>query len=396
MANRILRFSWICVALLVGMGSQVWALNKSSSIHQQSTSSSRALLFEQNKGQFDSKVSYLARGHGYAIALGIHPVVELFRYQSVPELGPSVLPDEERKVFQKIVDSKVFRMTIVGANEQAQPKTYSEPRSKTNYLRGEKSTWMTNISNFERVRYESILNNIDIDYYGNDGRLEYDFIIHPGADTADIQLKYEGIDKITISEDGGLLIQMDERSITQQAPISYQLDAAGNKHPIQSSYTLESGIVGFQVASYNSEKDLIIDPVLEYSRYYGGSNNDHVAVLAIDGEDNLYAIGESASPELATLAVFQNETKNRTELIRFPRCSGSLGQDPNTGRVRRVGIIPPEAESIFITKFSVDGERVIWPTFISADEEALIPDYTKTINIVGNSAAVSSQGEVAF
>jgi len=42
-----------------------------------------------------------------------------------------------------------------------------------------------------RVRYDAVYPGIDVVYYGNQNQLEYDFILHPGADPGRIRLKFK-------------------------------------------------------------------------------------------------------------------------------------------------------------------------------------------------------------
>ena len=52
----------------------------------------------------------------------------------------------------------------------------------SNYLVGsDPRGWRTNVPAFGRVVYHSVYRGTDLVYHGNAGRLEYDFVLAPGA-----------------------------------------------------------------------------------------------------------------------------------------------------------------------------------------------------------------------
>lgn len=139
------------------------------------------LLFEQNVGQTNSQVRYLARSGRY----------EIYLTQNAAVL----------KVAGKKSDS-VLRTTLLKANENAPVAGVDEQSGKTNYLLGTRSNWKTGVANFAAVKYEGVYPGIDLKYYSRERQLEYDFDVAPQADPSMIALTVEGADKITTDEDG--------------------------------------------------------------------------------------------------------------------------------------------------------------------------------------------------
>ena len=202
------------------------------------------LLFEKNQGQFNENVDYVARGKGYSIVLSEQPVIELYRYRKVAVPRQDYF-DNSWKTRTEINEIAKIRLNILGAKQGITAIPLEQQAARTNYLFGEPSNWKTDISNFKRVRYASVLDNIEVEYYGRTGRLEYDFVVHPGGDPGTIRLNFDGAASVHTNRNGDLVINMGEHEIVQLAPVSYQLNDNGQRLAISSSYTIEIGQVGF-------------------------------------------------------------------------------------------------------------------------------------------------------
>src|SRR5262249_22458555 len=82
-----------------------------------------------------------------------------------------------------------LRMKLVGANPQAKVMGLEELPGKSNYFIGnDPKKWRTNVPNYAKVKYANVYPGVDLVYYGNQGKLEYDFVVQPGADHRSIQL----------------------------------------------------------------------------------------------------------------------------------------------------------------------------------------------------------------
>jgi hypothetical protein len=84
------------------------------------------------------------------------------------------IPDRESRA------PAVLRMKLVGANPHAKVSGLEELPGKTNYFIGnDPKKWRTNVPNYARVKYANVYPGVDLVYYGNQGKLEYDFVVSP-------------------------------------------------------------------------------------------------------------------------------------------------------------------------------------------------------------------------
>ncbi len=162
----------------------------------------------------------------------------------------------------------------------------------TNYLASsDRSSWRTGISTYERLRYSGIYKNVDLVYYGNHGELEYDLLVGPGADLRQVQQSIHGVDNIRLDGNGDLILQVGNRTLRQHRPVAYQR-VGGEKRPVKADFLiLSNDTVGFRVGSYDPRLQLVIDPQLLYSSYFGGSATDATQAMTVDRAGNVYLTG---------------------------------------------------------------------------------------------------------
>ena len=145
----------------------------------------------------------------------------------------------------------------------------------SNYLIGnDPSQWHTDIPNYARVEEQGVYPGVDLVYYGNQRQLEYDFTVAPGADPGVIRLAFTGAESATLDAQGNLVLQTAGGDVVEQAPVLYQ-EAGGVRQAVSGQYVLEGdGQVGFAVGATTASQPLVIDPILSYSTYLGGSGDD--------------------------------------------------------------------------------------------------------------------------
>ena len=252
------------------------------------------LRFEANRGQWDPAVRYAARANGYALLLTAG--------------GPVVsFPDSER------VDIR-----LLNSNRAARIEALDQLPSHTDYFVGSREHWHTNIPNYSRVRYRAVYPGVDVVYYGNPSRLEYDFVLQPGADAGAIRLKFRGAGHLTITAEGDLAFASAGTRMVQEKPLIYQEDGrSGTRRQVQGRYVLMArNVVGIRREHYDRTRPLVIDPTLVYSTYMGGSGADQITAAQLDSAGHLYVAGSTATSELvATTNTYQTGNAGLTNIF---------------------------------------------------------------------------------
>ncbi|MBV8673418.1 MAG: SBBP repeat-containing protein, partial [Acidobacteriaceae bacterium] len=242
--------------------------NRSESIH------SLPLTFERSEGKF------ISRTPGYTVALEPRQVTVTLR--SSAERHSSKTPF----VRMRLLDSNAFSAL-----------SPEEPLSgKANYFIGnDPAKWRTNVALFGKVRVSSIYKNVDLVYYGKQQQLEYDFVIQPGGDPGAIRFSVDGASHTRIAPNGDLNLGVGGSRAILHQPVAYQI-IDGRRHNIAAGFLpLPGGRFGLRVAQYERKSPLIIDPVLAYSTYLGGSDDEGVFGIGFDDDGNIYVAGETAS-----------------------------------------------------------------------------------------------------
>jgi Beta-propeller repeat len=232
------------------------------------------LQFEANRGQTDNQVKFLSRGHGYGLYL-----------------------TETETVLKLRNKDAVLRMKILGSNAQPKVTGAEQLPGKTNYFIGsDPRKWRTDVPTYAKVKYEAVYPGVDVVYYGAQGReLEYDFIVAPGADPKAIRLSFEGADKIELNEQGDLVLRLDDKPIHLRKPIVYQ-EKDGVRQEIASAYAVVGEReISFDIAAYDGSRTLVIDPVLAYSTYLGGTGQDAGLEIAVNAHGDAFVTGLTTS-----------------------------------------------------------------------------------------------------
>ena len=292
------------------------------------------LSFEANQGQTDARVQFLSRGNGYNLFLT--------RDEAVLSLAQEA----------KAMRSSVVRMRLVGANRSAAVDGLDELPGKSAYFVGrDPGRWRSEIPNYARVQYREVFPGVDLVYYGHQGRLEYDFVLAPGADPSRIRIAFEGAQKLRL-ENGDVVVKIAGGDVRLHRPVLYQRYGE-EKKAVDGRFVLASNReVSFAVGAYDKREALVIDPSLVYSTYLGGKNLEKALGVAADREGNAYVTGSTASAD-------------------FPTTAGALQQKMHSADT-----------GAFVTKLNPTGTALVYSTYLGGGNSD-----------VGRAIAVNEKGE---
>jgi len=309
------------------------------------------LRFEENLGQADARVRFLARTHASVLFLTESGASLLY-------LSPATAPggDESK--------SEVLRVKLVGSNRAPEISGLERLPGRSNYFVGNNPRrWRVNVPAFAQVRYRAVYPGINLVYYGNQGRLEYDFELAPGTSPRVIAMGFEGARGVEVRSTGELSVRMTKREVIVHRPLAYQL-VRGVRRTVPARFESRgAAVVGFAVGPYDSSKPLIIDPVLTYSTYLGGSGVDQGKSVAVDASGNIYVAGATTSSD-------------------FPTTVGVVQSSLNGGN------------DVFVTKLDPNGGALVYSTYLggSGDEQAT----HIAIDSAGNSYVTGVTGSTNF
>ncbi|MFZ0882213.1 MAG: choice-of-anchor D domain-containing protein [Candidatus Acidiferrales bacterium] len=256
------------------------------------------MAFEANLGQTNPEVRYLSHGNGYELFLTSQEAVLTLRDpqpvgEQVPKNAASFAERRKPPVAEK---SSVLRMRFDGANRTPEIVGTNLLPGKVSYFVGnDPKKWYSDIPSYEAVRYKAVYPGVDVLFYGQQHRLEYDFVVAPGAEPNNIALNIEGARKVEINSHGDLVMSVTTGKLALQRPVIYQ-EINGERREIAGRYSIADGhYIRFLVAGYDHTRPLTIDPVLNYSTYIGGENFDLALGIALDADGDAYIAGNTTS-----------------------------------------------------------------------------------------------------
>ncbi|HKW34188.1 MAG TPA: SBBP repeat-containing protein [Candidatus Acidoferrum sp.] len=335
------------------------------------------LNFEANEGQSSLQVKFVARGLGYALFLTQDgAVLSLQDLRNAPAkgeafAGSNALLPEAKELLQQPqkphqAAASVLRMQVVGANAAAEVIGARELRGKNNYFIGNNpKKWHTDVPTFAEVKYRDIYPGVDLVYYGNQGQLEYDFVVAPGASLKQVRLaiageEISGADQqhksipLHIGANGDLVAMTAKGEVRYRQPIAYQPTPEGRKHIIRARFILKArGQVRFAVGSYDHHKVLVMDPQLVYSTYVAAPTiaccpytGDQATGIAVDSARSAYITGLTISADFPIITgAYQTICKPSNNGCTTPGVNGAVS-------------------TVFVSKLSADGSSLVYSTYI--------------------------------
>ncbi len=133
----------------------------------------------------------------------------------------------------------------------------------------------------------------------------------------------------------------------------------GRRLPISGAYIVKDEThIAFQVAHYDASRPLVIDPVLVYGTYLGGSGDDRATGIAVDGAGNVYVAGY-------------------TDSIDFPLAA--------------LGSLSSGAAHVFVAKLDASGTNLVYADYVGGNSQdygyALVLDGSNNVYVTGSTAS---------
>src|SRR5579859_3769117 len=260
------------------------------------------LSFEVNAGQTDARVKFLARARAYTLFLTDRDAtLRLLQ----PSAATKTLPPWARATGKGSakVSGAVVRFSLAGSTSPSAMEALEPQPGRSNYFVGnDPARWHRDIPHYARVKYREVYPGVDVVYYGNQGQLESDYIVAPGADPRQIALKIEGADALTLNPRDGVTLSTKAGDLLLQQPIAYQQNGA-QRVAVAANYVRRGArLFGIHVGPYDTQRPLIIDPnivnpALGYSTYLGGTADNLPFGIAADSTGFAYVTGFTASSD---------------------------------------------------------------------------------------------------
>jgi hypothetical protein len=249
--------------------------------------------------------------------------------------------------------SNQIDMMFVGARRRSAPEGV-QLAGRVNYLpERDPRSWQTNIPVYSSVQVPELYRGIKAVYRGAVSGIESDFWVSPGADPRLIRMRFGGAQRVSIQENGGLVISGSAGEVRQSKPVAYQ-EVAGSRRAVDAAYVWRDGSIGFQTGPYDVRLPLVIDPVVvAYVGIFGGSAGDEGDAIAVDSSGAAYIAGY-------------------TESYNFPITPGAADSAYNL------------AGSSFVTKLTPGQNGIIYSTYLGGYARGIAVDKLGSAYVIGS------------
>ena len=278
------------------------------------------LMFEENRGQASASIRFLAHGP--------EGIVAFTRDEVILPCGVGV---------------NGLSMTILG-EDRMQVRAEEPSGGVVNYYSGEdRNGWIERVPLQRQVRYSGAASGVDLIFHGNDGRLEYDMEVSPGADPGAVAVRAGAESKFAIQPDGSVAVENIGRGacagerVRLLAPEAYQV-IHGVRSPVHAEFRVDaSGSLRFAVKDYDARFALTIDPVVGYTKIIAVNNYTTVAGVQVDAAGDVFVAGT-------------------TSATNYPATGGQGGSAGSGG--------------VYVTKLDPTGTQILYSTYLSAPASA--------------------------
>lgn len=226
-------------------------------------------------------------------------------------------------------------LRFAGASAHARLRGIDARNARIHYLRtSDASRNRVDVPVFGRAAIEELYPGVDAVFYGNRRNLEYDLIVAPGADPNSIAMRVEDASAITLDDAGDAVIATRQGDLLLRQPVAWQNGDQGRVE-VDAGFVLRNPReIAFAIGAYDHRRTLVIDPVVDYATYVGGTSLDGGLAIAVDASGSAYIAGYTTSPD-------------------FPLRNGF---DSSLGR--------KSDQDAFVAKLAPDGRSLVYATYL--------------------------------
>ncbi|HRI34507.1 MAG TPA: hypothetical protein PLD02_12205, partial [Saprospiraceae bacterium] len=299
------------------------------SVKEMLNSYNQKIYFSENKGQWPTNVKFKADfKYGQALATPTGMLIGTYDVASVNEVY-----ERGERLEKAQHDGIEFNEPVSGIKGHgwvmnfmnASPSMKIEAKDKHadyfNYFMGDnQKQHASNISNYQEIWYKNVYDNVDVRYYpSEEGTLEYDIVCKPGFDKNKIAIQFQGIDNISVNNEGVLTLKTSVGDVNLPKPVVYQ-SIKGRRVAVEAKYVVTGdNSIKFELGTYDAAFPLIIDPIaLRWATWItnnsAGDNHAHgVWVDQVDG--SIYTLARIIGTGLITQNAFQNASAGNLDIV---------------------------------------------------------------------------------
>lgn len=248
------------------------------------------LTFTENKGQWESNISFRAGLDGGALFLENDRLTYNF-YDKVKARkfhGKEIIehPQENDQI-----KGHAFSVVFEGCNQNHGVQKLQQGTFYENFFLGnDRSKWQSDVKNYHQIFYRNLYNYIDYEVITSINGIKYNFHVKPGGDPATIRLKYEGVSNIKV-KDGKLMIKPEVNELIELEPYAYQM-INGVVKVVPCKFNFKGKTLTYDFPEgYDKTKELVIDPQLIFAAQSGSTADNFGMTATYDAAGNLYSGG---------------------------------------------------------------------------------------------------------
>jgi hypothetical protein len=198
----------------------------------------------------------------------------------------------------------VVELAFVGGHaDQSGLRPQGERTGVHHYYLGDADSWRRDVPVYASLTQQGIWPGVDLVLRADRGELAYDLACSSDASLGGIVFEVRGAEQLLLDADGSLRIRTAIGDLVQSAPVSWHEDTDGDRTPTASHFRLlGSNRFGFDAGIPQPGMRLVIDPVLHWGTFVGGTGDDSAMDVApmANGTAALVGTTRSANFPLST------------------------------------------------------------------------------------------------